>query len=181
MFVTIEKIEELKKRSKISYEEAKILLEKHNGNVVEALIELEKNKKISESCSRGKESYEGMSKIKKLFNRGNCIRLIITRKNETIANVPLNYLILAMILGFHLMVLSLIIVFITGCKMSIKKGEGELVDVDDAIIDAAHKVRTSAESFAEDFNTNTNKNEGQKKEGIDLSKEKKDYNEHTVG
>lgn len=184
MSVTIEKIEELRKRSKVSYEEAKILLEKHNGNVVEAIIDLEKNKKIDlDNKCRGnncKDHGESFSKIKKLFHKGNSIKFLVTKKGETIVKVPLNFLLFSLVVGFHLMIVSLVLIIVTGCKMSIQKTEGEVVDVDDAILDVAQKVKTTAENFVKEEN---------KSEGINLSKEKKEndeknmekeYNEHTV-
>ncbi len=45
--ITIEQVEELRKRVNISYEEAKAALEETNGDMLDAVINLERRKKIS--------------------------------------------------------------------------------------------------------------------------------------
>ena len=45
MEVTLEKIDMIKERTKVSYKEAKEALEKCNGNIVDALIYIENEKR----------------------------------------------------------------------------------------------------------------------------------------
>lgn len=45
--ITIEQVEELRKRVNVSYEEAKLALEEVNGDILEAVINLEKKNKIT--------------------------------------------------------------------------------------------------------------------------------------
>lgn len=168
MSISFEKIEELRKRANISYEEARELLEKHHGDIVEALIELEKNKRIRTNSDGASSFFE---RLKRLLIKGNRTKFIVTHRGETIVNVPVNYLILALLFSIHFMLFSLIIIFITGCKMTIKRPEGSLLDVDDAIVDVSERVKRAARSFTED--------KGFSK--VDLEKKNKDgYNEHTV-
>ncbi|NLY43121.1 MAG: DUF4342 domain-containing protein [Clostridiaceae bacterium] len=166
MSISFEKIEELRKRANISYEEAKVLLEKHNGDIVEALIELEKSKRIRND---GTTSF--YEKLRRLFIKGNRTKFIVTYKGETVVNVPVNYLILALLFSIHFMVFSLIIIFITGCRMTIKKPEGTVMDVDDAIVDVSERVKRAAKSFTEDKPSSK----------VNLEKKGEDgYNEHTI-
>jgi NACalpha-BTF3-like transcription factor len=44
MMVTLEQIDELRKRVNVSYEEAKKTLEKNDGDLIKSIIELEKKK-----------------------------------------------------------------------------------------------------------------------------------------
>jgi hypothetical protein len=163
MSASIEKIEELQKRARIGYEEAKKLLEKHRGDVVESLIELERNKKTKSQFGGSRYDHEEkISKLKQLFHKGNKTKLIITKNGETIVNLPFNYVILSIILGLHLMIISLILVLITGCKIGIQKSEGDIVHVDEAIVDIVNKEKV-----------NLKKNETSQKD-------EKEYNEHTV-
>ena len=48
MNVSLEQIDLLRKRANVSYEEAKEVLEKFDGDIIEALVYLEKNKKVNE-------------------------------------------------------------------------------------------------------------------------------------
>lgn len=52
MAVTLEQVERLREKTNVSYEEAKAILERHNGDLLEALIELERKGK-SDTASRG--------------------------------------------------------------------------------------------------------------------------------
>lgn len=169
MSITIEKIEELRKRTSLGYEDAKKVLEKHKGDVVEALIELEKSKQLNNggqytytytnnngngNCC--KHTSEHAAKLKTLCIKGNQSKFIVTKKGETIVKVPVNYLIVSIILGFHLALLSLILILVTGCKMSIQKCGGTIMDVDDVIIDMAEKVKNNAENYINNKHSSVN-------------------------
>lgn len=52
MAVTLEQVEKLKEKANVSYEEAKAVLERHGGDILEALIELERKGK-SDTASKG--------------------------------------------------------------------------------------------------------------------------------
>lgn len=53
MVVTLEQVEKLKEKANVSYEEAKAVLERHNGDLLEALIELERRGKAQTAASGG--------------------------------------------------------------------------------------------------------------------------------
>lgn len=53
MVVTLEQVEKLRDKTHISYEEAKTVLERHNGDILEALIELERRGKASTGATGG--------------------------------------------------------------------------------------------------------------------------------
>src|SRR3989339_2044726 len=163
MSISFEKIEELRKRANISYEEAKCLLEKHNEDVLEALIELEKSKRINEHCCDF-HSKKCSSKIKRLFKKGMLTRFIITKNDNTIVNLPVNYGILSLIFSFHFVIISLILVFIFGCKMSIKKLCGEQMNVDDVMVDLSKRAKKAVNNIKDEFNsidTDTKKEEAE--------------------
>lgn len=166
MSISIEKIEDLKKRANISYEEAKKLLEKHNGDILEALIELEKKNR---TYTKESEETDFLARIKKLFIKGNKTKFVVKRKDEIIVNIPVNFAILTVIMGFHLALVGVILIFVTGCKMTIKKPEGQEIDVDEAIVDVSEKVRKTVNNF--DNENVKEKNENNSEKG---------YNEHTV-
>lgn len=53
MVVTLEQVEKLKEKTNVSYEEAKAVLERHNGDILEALIELERRGKAQTAAAGG--------------------------------------------------------------------------------------------------------------------------------
>lgn len=147
MAVSFEKIEELRKRANISYADAEFLLEKHDGDILQALIELERNKKTHPNSDQVSNFIQ---RVHGLYRAGNRTKFIITRNGDIVVNVPVNYLLLSLIISLHLAAISLIIVFVTGCKMSIKKFEGQVMNVDDVIIDLSKKVKNAAKNLQED-------------------------------
>lgn len=185
--VSIGKIEELKKRAKVSYKEAKQILEKHNGDIVEALIELEQKKKTfertrSDESNKSKESEGFTLKLKKLFIKGNRTKLLITKEKETIANIPVNYAIIFLVFAFHLSLFTLLLVFVTGCKTAIKKAEGDILDIDDVIINLSadeDDIDNTAGNTGENRNGSDNTDESGDSRKVNLQKD--GYNEYTVG
>lgn len=53
MVVTLEQVERLREKADVSYEEAKALLERHQGDLLEALIELERRGKADTAATGG--------------------------------------------------------------------------------------------------------------------------------
>lgn len=130
MSIHLEQIDELRKRSNVSYEEAKDALEKFDGNMVDAMIFLEKNKRIR---SFGQHHYhhehihrhhhgEFSNKVKELWKRGNRIRFIVTRKDKTLLNVPLSVSLLIAVFTLKYSIAALVIALIFGCRFKFYDG-----------------------------------------------------------
>ncbi|WP_454053571.1 DUF4342 domain-containing protein [Clostridium sp. Marseille-Q7071] len=89
--ITLEKIDMLRERVNITYSEAKRVLELCNGDVLEALVYIEEEKKKKKS-----ESYTFLDKdeiieyIKSLIEKGNATRITIKKNNKTVFDIPLN-------------------------------------------------------------------------------------------
>jgi translation elongation factor EF-Ts len=62
----MEQIDEMRKRTNCSYQEAKELLEKNNGDLLEAIVEFEKKYGYKEK-NKHQERKERKGKIKGLF------------------------------------------------------------------------------------------------------------------
>lgn len=117
--ITIEQVEFLKSKADISYDEAKKLLEKHNGDMVEALTELEKSGKINKK-TYNKEKSLGSS-FKRLFKKGHENRFVVRRGDDVIANLSINFMIFTLIFAGHFLLVSLIIILLLGYKINFKK------------------------------------------------------------
>ncbi|MEG1257031.1 DUF4342 domain-containing protein [Clostridium sp.] len=88
---TLKKIEMLRDRANLSYEEAQEILEKFNGDIIEALIYCERqkqnnNKNFNEKISES----EFVNYIKSLIKSGNVSRIIIRTDENTLVNIPVN-------------------------------------------------------------------------------------------
>jgi len=88
---TLKKINLLKERANLSTEEAEALLEKFNGDLIEALIYCEREKQKSSSNFNEKISQsEFISYIKELVKTGNVSRVIIRKDESILVNIPVN-------------------------------------------------------------------------------------------
>ncbi len=97
MEITLEMVDQVRERTGVTYEEAKAALEGANGNVVDAIIAIEKENATTVDVN---EKIEGLvEKVKSAVQKGNVNRIRILRGDEELANVPVNAGIAGGILG----------------------------------------------------------------------------------
>lgn len=141
MTVRIEQIDELVKRANVSYEDAKEALEKCGGDMLEALIYLEKSKKIK------KDNTSLFDKFKELLKKGNSTRFIIKKRENTVINLSVNVSILIAIFTFHITALGLVLALLCGYKMKFETDKGEDLKVNQTI----NKVQDNIQDIKNDI------------------------------
>ena len=107
--ITLEKIDQVLERvPSTSYKEAKEALVVTNGNIVDAIIYLEQNKKSTKVKTKAKEKMENAlgkdaeemkCQLKEMLKRSNVIRIIVEKDNKTIMNIPLTVGVVGLALG----------------------------------------------------------------------------------
>ncbi|WP_138204777.1 DUF4342 domain-containing protein [Haloimpatiens lingqiaonensis] len=85
--VTLEKIDMIRERTGVSYTEAKEALEACSGDVVEALVYIESNKKES-SLYTTKEEF--IAWMKELIKKGQVTRIKIKKDDKVLVDMPVN-------------------------------------------------------------------------------------------
>jgi len=140
MSVSIEKIDLLKERANISYGEAREVLEKFDGNVVEALIYLESNKRTvhnhvnSEPQEQSqRRHHQHGRKASGLFKKIHETRFIISKGQSTIIDLPMSISLIFIIITMPLSLFVLIGAAITGNKITVVKPDGVKINLEDAI------------------------------------------------
>lgn len=86
--ITLEKIDIVRERIGVSYREAKEILEKNNGNVIEALVDAENKKQNNWTEEFSVRSNEVMDKVKELIHEGNVNRIRIKNDGKTLVEIP---------------------------------------------------------------------------------------------
>jgi hypothetical protein len=116
MTITIEQIDALMARTNVSYQVAKELLEKHNGNIVEAILEAEKQnipKGDPTKKSGFSEFKEKASALLKLFlkiiEKLLIMKLVWKKNQKSYLELPL---LIILVLFFWLFPLSLILLIL---------------------------------------------------------------------
>ncbi|MBE6024150.1 MAG: DUF4342 domain-containing protein [Cellulosilyticum sp.] len=120
--ITLEQIDLIMQRAHVSFSEAKKALEHCNGDVVEALLYLEKVEKIETQ-----KTSSSTDKVTSFINTLNATTFIMKKKERTYVNVPLSVALIAIILCFHVSFITIIIALILGIKISIV-GENDIAN-----------------------------------------------------
>ncbi|SHH34915.1 protein of unknown function [Caloranaerobacter azorensis DSM 13643] len=130
MEITLEKIDLLRERTGVSYKEAKEILEKCNGDVVEALIYIEENRK-SWPQNIGNIGDEILEKIRESIRKGNVTKIILKKDGETIMNIPVTAGAIGALLAPPATIFGLTAAFLSKCTIEIVKENGEVVRIND--------------------------------------------------
>ncbi|KGG80162.1 DUF4342 domain-containing protein [Caloranaerobacter azorensis] len=130
MEITLEKIDLLRERTGVSYKEAKEILEKCNGDVVEALIYIEENRK-SWPQNIGNIGDEILEKIRESIRKGNVTKILLKKDGETIMNIPVTAGAIGALLAPPATIFGLTAAFLSKCTIEIVKENGEVVRIND--------------------------------------------------
>lgn len=144
MNITLEKIDLLIERANVTYAQAKEALEKTEGDLVEALVYLEKEAKIKEPKKDFSKQVEEKAnsfgqEFKNFINNINKNSFKVQKDGKTFIDLPLLIagLITLFSLPFSLIIFALLL--ITGYKINIVKEDGSKVDINKSVQDTVDK------------------------------------------
>lgn len=148
MKVTLEQIDLLRKRANVSYEDAKEALEKFEGDIVEALVYLEKENKVR---SKKKSECKGdfLEKVKNIIRKGNQTKFVIKNDKSTVLNIPLTLAIIITVFTTPFSIIALVAILFTKYKISIEKIDGENLEVNkvfDKMTSAVNNMTSECQS-----------------------------------
>ena len=163
MGITLEKVDQVKDRTGVTYAEAKHALEVNGGNVLDAIIYVEEIKGINGvSPSDNKESNDEEEKkgetiedfkvwLKDLINKGNVSRIRISKDEKEIIDVPVNAGIAAGVIAIILppvLAFGIIAAVVTKITIEITMVDGSVEVVNKYISKAATEVKEKASDIA---------------------------------
>ena len=170
----MEKVEKLRNKANISYEEAKTILTETDGDLLEAMILLEKQGRIdppsggtsggstrqapgqNEQQPDGHIGWQGfVAWLKSLIHRGNRNSLQIKRHGEIIAAMPVTVFVAALLFAFWVTLPLLVIGLFCGCSYGFRGPDLEKENINKAW-DMASEV---AENIKADIQREMDKNE----------------------
>lgn len=146
MSVTLEKIELLREKANISYAEAKEVLEKSNGDVLEALLLLESQAKIKPPKASFCKSSKGVwGSIKKVIKKGNDTQFIIKKDDRQVLSLPVTVLVVMGAFMLPLTVGGVLIFMATGHKLSFVKSDGTGMKINETIDKMSECVNSASD------------------------------------
>ncbi|WP_291652845.1 DUF4342 domain-containing protein [Clostridium sp.] len=188
MEITLEKVDQVKERTGVSYAEAKHALEVSNGDVLEAIIYIEGIKGIKQDYiedSPGKEKYETIDELKKwlkdLINKGNVTRIKVSKDGKELVDVPVNAGIAAGVIAVIIPpVLAFVVIaaVVTQITIEITKADGSVEVVNKYISKAANDIKDAATDVAYMFKDKVSEVKNEKFNSSDNNNEKKKYDKN---
>lgn len=178
MLITLEMVDQVIERTGVSYADAKKALETSEGDVLDAIIYLEKEEnKIEE------KKYETIDEIKEWFkeliNKGNVTRIKVSKDDKKVVDVPVNAGIAAGVLTIIMPALLAFVVVaavVTKVTIEITMEDGSVQVVNKYITDKVKDIKVAAQDLTEKvkdkvqdikddtINANYTSSENQKKE-----------------
>jgi len=150
MKITLEQIDFLRERANVSYREAKEALEETGGDIVEALVMLERQNKVSgKKQQSGKSSGESglWDSIKNFFRKMNRIRFVLKNEKSVLINFPLTVALILAIVATPFVVVGILVALFAGYRIQFKTDKGE----DMAVNKYFDKMSDSVRSMGEDL------------------------------
>ena len=144
MSINLEQIDELRKRASVSYEDAKNALEQCGGNIIEALVILEKQNKIKPDEIPSSES-KFFKRVKRLIKKGNETKLVIKKDDTVVLNICVTLAVILTIVASPIVITALILALVTKHKIRIQKKNHENSEVNnifDKMSLAVNKITT---------------------------------------
>lgn len=128
---TLDDIETLRSKTGVGYEEAVALLEKYDGDIARALVELEKCGRLNHSSFfSGVTANRGRAEdlLSKWWRMGRETRIIVEKSGEQLVNLSALFMILALLLGWKLVLVSAVLALILGCHVRVRIPESAPVE-----------------------------------------------------
>jgi lipopolysaccharide/colanic/teichoic acid biosynthesis glycosyltransferase len=157
MTVRMENIDELIRRTNVSYEAAKDALEKCEDNLLEALVYLEKQNMVKPAAAR--EDKESLwDKFKKLVKKGNNTRFIISKKEVNILSISVTLAVIITVIAPYVTFFGLIAALFTGHRIKFEGKEFEVSKVNEMMDKVADSVDSAKRKMAEDSSSHEGTN-----------------------
>lgn len=137
----LEKLDMIRERVGVTYGEADAALERNNGDVVKAIIDLENRSSMSgvkeEFWVKGNELVD---KVKELIKKGNVTRVIIkSEEGKTLVEIPMTVGVVGTVLAPTLAILGGIAALVTRCKVEVERPQAAAAgNGDNAIVSYAY-------------------------------------------
>ncbi|MDF2840855.1 MAG: ubiquitin-associated- protein [Clostridia bacterium] len=145
----LKQIDELRKRASVSYSDAKEALEECNGDMLDALVYLEKNNKGQYAKTANQKS-GFLDKLNELFRKGSNTRFIMHKQEKIILNISINIAVLITLITLpfiQITALGLLIALFTGHRFKVQGCSNDTDNINHAL----ERVSNAADEIKERF------------------------------
>ncbi len=128
--ITLEKIDIIRERTGVSYREAKDALERADGNVPEALIDLEAKKPGGWTEEFSVKSGEVVDKVKELIRQGNVTKIRVKQDGKTLVEIPVTLGAISAVFLPQLAALGVLVAVFKRCTIEVVRSDGGSEETD---------------------------------------------------
>jgi len=189
--VTLEKVDMVRERTGLGYEKAKQALEACEGDVLEALIYIEKTQDIlktkddsSNDENKNTISIEELKAwFKQMIEKGNVARIKIKKDETELIDIPVNAGIAASVVAIiipPILAAGVIAAIATQITIEITKEDGSVEVINKQVSKVANDVKNKANEFADMVKNKVNEMKNDNKHSGAESKQKTNVNSDTV-
>lgn len=147
MDISLEKVDIIRDRTGVSYKEAKEALEAADGNVVDALINIESagDKRWTETISV--KGSEAVDKLKHVVKSGNVNRIRVKKDDYVILDIPVTAGAISAVVVPQITAIGTAVALLSKCTIEVERPNKETINVTEALAntadDIANKFRNS--------------------------------------
>ena len=159
----LKKIDDILKRTDTDYSTAKKALEEANGDVLDAIIIIETQKRGGGSQTKSNMGEQIFNQLKDILAKGNATKITIKKNNEIIVNLPVTAGIIGAVVAPFLSAAGVTAALLAQCSVEITQADGNIVNLGqkveqgmDIVKDAMQDVKHGAENLKNDFMNSTN-------------------------
>ncbi|MCM0648817.1 DUF4342 domain-containing protein [Clostridium swellfunianum] len=172
--ITLEKIDLVRERTGASYADAKQALETCEGNVVDAIIYMEKNKKSTlDNIYSSKDEF--LTWIKELINKGNITKIRVKKDDKVLVDMPVNAGIAVGIVAYAiwapLIAIGVIGAVVTNITVELTKKDGSVEVINKVIKSTVHDVKEKVSDVVSEAKTKVSDVASDVKEKFNVKKD----------
>ncbi len=145
--ITLEMIDEVRKRADVSYKEAKDALEAVGGDPVEAIIFLESKKGKGIGDNMTEMGNEIIDTLKNLVKKGNLTRITLEKEGKSAVDIPIVAGALGAVFFTPATVAAILASLVAGYQLKIVKDDGSIIDIKDMTEDTIQTVKTRVDEI----------------------------------
>lgn len=157
MSTSLNQIDELRERTGVNYTDAKEALESCNGDMLEAIVYLEKNKKARASrtnCSGSSFS----DKISALLKKGSNTRCIMYKQEKVVFNISMNVIALITLITLpflEFIAIGALIALLTGHRFKLESSSSDTEKINKALDKVCDTVDQAKVKFSDSITVST--------------------------
>ena len=151
MDISLEKVDIIRDRTGVSYKEANDALKAANGNVVDALINIEEagDKRWTDTISV--KGNEAVDKLKGIVKSGNVNRIRVKKDDYVILDIPVTAGAISAFVVPQLTAIGTVVALLSKCTIEVERPNKQTINVTEAITNTADDIANKIKNAAGDL------------------------------